>query len=1322
MATVNIGTLEGLIVLDDRFTPVLAAAEAKLTGAGRSIEAFGAGATRLGRDLMPMGIAVGAVGAGSIKLAVDFESSFAGIIKTTDGVADKFGNLTAFGEQLKQGMRDLSKEMPVNVNELNRIGEAAGQLGIKKDAILGFTKTMAQLGVTTNLTSEEAADSLARFANATKMPQENFDRLGSAIVGLGNNSAATEADIVNFATNIAGVGRTAGLTEANIVGIAAAFSSAGIEAEAGGTAVQKVLMTMTKAAATGNEDLAKFAAVTGQTAEGFKQSFQTDAAGAFQAFVEGLGRSGTQAFAILDELGLKDQRLIRAFTGVAGAAYQVGTALQDSNRFWAENSALGAEAEARFRTVESQMIMLWNRFKDIGVTLGEALIPSLKVFMEVAEGMLPILQGAVDAFTALPAPVQAVVVAFGVMATALPFVLMAVGSMATGFGAIITTLGKVAPSLFTTSTHFEGLAKAAGLSKNALGQWTNASGQVVNVTRSWSTTFTSLRTGLSSFFQLLGGFGGTIARVVASFTSWSTVMATVGRVVTIVRVGLTAFAGPIGIAVTAFTLLVPILWKAVGGWEGIKHIAAEVGDFLMDLGVIIYDLAQRAFGALMEGLSTVGGWLSNIGSMIGGVFMSGWQKLVDLFGGPVTTAINMVKDAFRALMDFLAPLGKLWDMWVQGAKDTLAWADKSADAIRKRNAEAARGAPGQQGRQGDISLTPVAFGPPEKLASAVGAGGGTGAATAVAATLTAELAKTKAAVAALTAEQRANIKAGFDLGMSTDEIAKKLGIASPVIAMYKDRLSEGAKSAKEFAKEQLEAAKAADALAQAELEAQGGIGTRIIDPVLASDKDWRDAQNKAGLQKMGEDQKTQEDLATQMRARINEAGVAEIEAAATAMADRKAIEDEYWRYKSELANEEGLRLMEEDRKRMITYGSLIKDSFRGTAKAIPDIIVGAIQGGGNPIKAVAAKLGGDLGTSLTGKLSEALTQKLGKGLGGAIGGMLGPLGAMLGPLIGDLAGKLGAKIWGGLKQVFGGPSEKELKGREAAGGFRETIAQQLNAGMKAEAAAAGWADTLGAQVQVALNHAFAQRGLDLGQASQFWMRLWEAEKSGPEAVKKVITDLEAVLGTTIDNLFTTTDTAKTGIDETTKAAEGFDFAVTGSDDAIKALGETQDRVVNAMLAGFDSLMVKLDELIAKLSMAGGAMGSFDGLMKTLPTGVPAGSQYAHVDPATGEWVVPGGVLGPEVDWSAEGATPGGFEDTYSWGAATPAGEAMDPAAMNASANLTINTTVESQIAVGTAEEFRDAVTQGTLQGIEQGGEAWTAFRSLASQAVIEQVG
>src|SRR5690606_18897361 len=161
--------------------------------------------------------------------------------------------------------------------------------------------------------------------------------------------------------------------EANVLAIAGAFASVGVQAEAGGTAVQKMLTSMTEAVATGDKRLRIFAAVAGMTAEDFRALWQRDAAGAFVAFVEGLGRSGNQAFAILRDLGLADQRLMRAFLSVAGAGDLLRRSVEMGTAAWEQNAALIEEAEKRYRTRASRLRMLQNRLRNAMIRSGERL-------------------------------------------------------------------------------------------------------------------------------------------------------------------------------------------------------------------------------------------------------------------------------------------------------------------------------------------------------------------------------------------------------------------------------------------------------------------------------------------------------------------------------------------------------------------------------------------------------------------------------------------------------------------------------------------------------------------------------------------------------------------------------------------------------------------------------------------------------------------------------------------------------------------------------------------------------------------------------------
>ena len=266
----------------------------------------------------------------------------------------------------------MAKEMPESVEEISGVAEAAGQLGIKTKSVAGFTKTMVMLGDATNLSSEEAATSMARFANVTGMSQKNFDKLGSTVVALGNNMATTEKEIVEMATRISGAGSQVGLSEAQIMSFSAALSSVGIEAEAGGTAFSTLLSKMNLATVQGGKSLNSFATVAGMSGEQFKKAFKNDAAGAVLSFINGLdkiNKNGGSAIKTLNDMGLSDVRIRDALLRAAGASGTFTEALKIGTKAWNKNTALTKEAETRYKTMESQLQMTKNKLNDIGISV-----------------------------------------------------------------------------------------------------------------------------------------------------------------------------------------------------------------------------------------------------------------------------------------------------------------------------------------------------------------------------------------------------------------------------------------------------------------------------------------------------------------------------------------------------------------------------------------------------------------------------------------------------------------------------------------------------------------------------------------------------------------------------------------------------------------------------------------------------------------------------------------------------------------------------------------------------------------------------------------
>jgi TP901 family phage tail tape measure protein len=412
---------------------------------GERIQNIGRGISSFGQSWsMRVTAPIVATGGAVFKLASDWESSWTGVEKVVDGTTVELNNL-------EKGLRDMTKELPATHQEIAEVAAAAGQLGIATGDIKDFTKVMLDLGESTNLTADEAATNLARFANITGMTADNYDRLGSTIVGLGNNLATTEKEIVEMAMRLAGAGAQIGMTEDQILSFAGALSSVGIEAEAGGSAFSKVMVNMQLATETGGKKLKEFAEVAGMSASDFKKAFKDDAAGAVIAFIEGLSTAedrGKSAIGILNDMGLTEVRLRDALLRASGASDLFKDSLELGSKAWEENIALTEEAEKRYGTTESQLKIMWNRIKDTGITIGESLVPAVLDALDAAEPFIEKLKDGAEAFADLDEEQQrtilkliALVAAIGPASMMLGGLTSTVGGLTKGVGGVIKLFG-----------------------------------------------------------------------------------------------------------------------------------------------------------------------------------------------------------------------------------------------------------------------------------------------------------------------------------------------------------------------------------------------------------------------------------------------------------------------------------------------------------------------------------------------------------------------------------------------------------------------------------------------------------------------------------------------------------------------------------------------------------------------------------------------------------------------------------------------------------------------------------------------------------------
>ena len=446
----------------------------KWTQVGNGLHSFGEKMQGIGSKMQSVGKTLTKgltvpllAGAGvAVKAAIDYESAFAGVKKTVDGTPQQFA-------QLSTSIREMAKEMPSSAVEIAHVAEAAGQLGVPIGAIKDFSKTMINLGVSTNLSSEEAASSIAKIGNIMQVSGKDLGtwsaHFGSSLVDLGNHFSTTERDIVEMTNRLAAGGKLAGLTTPEILGLATAMSSVGIEAEAGGSAMTQTLTGIGKAVSGvgkgAKEKLEVIAQTAGMTAEQFSTAWKQKPAEALQAFIKGLQRAhdeGKNMDGILDELGMTGIRQGNMLKSLASASDKMSEAVSRSNTAWKENNALTNEASKRYETTESQLKIFKNKLTDIAIEFGGPLLKALNSGLDAAKPWLQTLSDWAKKFSEMSTAQQQNIIMWAGFAAAIGPAMKILGGGARIISGFSKTLGTVARGIGKFSGTLKTISNGGG--------------------------------------------------------------------------------------------------------------------------------------------------------------------------------------------------------------------------------------------------------------------------------------------------------------------------------------------------------------------------------------------------------------------------------------------------------------------------------------------------------------------------------------------------------------------------------------------------------------------------------------------------------------------------------------------------------------------------------------------------------------------------------------------------------------------------------------------------------------------------------------------
>lgn len=334
--------------------------------------------------LSPIGLAITALGAlfllirNNTDTVVDFNSDLIDVGKTA--------NLS--GEELRdlgQDIVGLSKKLKtVGTPALLQYAKVAGQLGVKgKKDILIFTEALAKLETASDISGDEGATNIARFLNLTDGGVQNVGDFGDEIVGLGNNFAATENEILNNATAIAQntgqykIGRQFALSYAT------ATKAVGLESQVTGSSIGRTLGVIEKAIRTG-QGIDTIARLTGNNIDDLKSKFKNSKEQVFNEFIAGLNeidKKGESLNGTLESLGIVSSQDTKVMGTLATAGFDVlsGSIDKVANSSGALDEEFGA-ASKKLKNQWARIGIAWDNLV-LRIEDGNGVIGTVAAFL-----------------------------------------------------------------------------------------------------------------------------------------------------------------------------------------------------------------------------------------------------------------------------------------------------------------------------------------------------------------------------------------------------------------------------------------------------------------------------------------------------------------------------------------------------------------------------------------------------------------------------------------------------------------------------------------------------------------------------------------------------------------------------------------------------------------------------------------------------------------------------------------------------------------------------------------------------------------------------
>ncbi|MDD4847316.1 MAG: phage tail tape measure protein [Bacteroidales bacterium] len=281
-----------------------------------------------------------------------------------------------------------------SVENLNKIAEQGGRIGVAKKDILSFTKAIdvanVALGDSFSGGAEEIANVLGKLKTAYQETkdmeiEDAYMAIGSAINEVGANSKAGEQNIANFTTRVGALPEVFKPSIEEAIALGAAFEENSIDAEVASRSYGILLRTAA-------QDVAKFAAVMQQPVDAVEALINTNPMEFALQFSESLkGMNATQVAVTLSDLKLNADGVNKAIGAMSSNADRFREILSISQTAFSESTSLMNEFSVVNYNAAAALEKSENAVNKAKSALGESLIPVQTLLNEGTAKTLTIL-------------------------------------------------------------------------------------------------------------------------------------------------------------------------------------------------------------------------------------------------------------------------------------------------------------------------------------------------------------------------------------------------------------------------------------------------------------------------------------------------------------------------------------------------------------------------------------------------------------------------------------------------------------------------------------------------------------------------------------------------------------------------------------------------------------------------------------------------------------------------------------------------------------------------------------------------------------------